>query len=407
MGVHGRLIFRIEPHLLTWTDPEGVLTFDGEGRLYAFAPPNVLFRRGMDSRVLETRREPADGHLRRSHRELTFDEAFQLFVRAHRLAEDMLPRVRRGDISPLGSFSPGGQAPGSGILSRLDEITSWSPERLMGERDRFHELYKPISVLPPDRYMSLVVQIAHGCPYNQCTFCDLYTDRAFAILSPQETRARVIGIRTFYGRALPLRQGIFLGDGNALSLPSDLLIRSLAVIQEELPPALFVRKGISTFGDVPAVLHKSEKQLASLRSAGLDRVYLGLESGSETLLRFLNKPTRRRDQIHAVSRLKQAGIQAGVIFMSGVGGRRFAEEHVRATTRLMNELELGSGDLIYLSRFYPLRGTPYADQVAQGEIDLLNEDEIREQIWSIRDRTRPELLKDAKLAPYDLAGFIY
>ena len=268
-------------------------------------------------------------------------------------------------------------------------------------------MYQPISVLPPDRYMSLVVQIAYGCPYNQCTFCDLYTDRAFGVLSAQETRSRVAGIRTFFGRALPLRQGVFLGDGNALSLPPDKLIGALQVIREELPPELFVRKGISTFGDVRAVLNKSEKQLTSLRSAGLHRVYLGLESGSERLLQFLNKPAPRGDQLEAVNRLKRAGIQAGVIFMSGVGGRRFAEEHVRETIRLVNELALGPGDLAYLSRFYPIQGTPYADQVAGGEVDVLGDDEIREQVWAIRDGIRPELLKQVKLAPYDLAGFVY
>ncbi len=405
MGVHGQLVFRVEPHLLTWTDSEGVLTFDGEGRLYAFAVTHALYRRGMDSRVLHTRRDPADGNLRRSHRYLPEEEALSLFRQTHRLAGRMLSRVAGGEISPSSGPAPDGRT--NVLLSRLEEIVSWSPERLMHERTRFQGLYKPISVLPPDRYMSLVVQVAHGCPYNQCTFCDLYSDRAFAVLSSEEVRDRVVGIRSFFGRALPLRQGIFLGDGNALSLPVTRLIESFGVIREQLPGNLFVRKGISTFGDLRAVLHKSEEQLATLAAHGLDRVYLGLESGSERLLRFLEKPATRVEQIEAVTRLKRAGIQVGVIFMSGVGGKRFADEHVRETSDLVNDLPLGAGDLVYLSRFYPIRGTPYADQVTSGEIDVLSQDEIRNQVWEIRERIRPEILKTAKLAPYDLAGFVY
>lgn len=407
MGMHGQLVFRVEPHLLTWTDSEGVLTFDGEGRLYAFAVSNALFRRGMDSRVLETRREPADGYLRRSHRYLGEKEAFELFRRVHRLAGQMTTRVARGEVGPT---MPGEQQPDSqarGLVSRLEEVVSWSPERLVSERSRFQQFYKPISVLPPDRYMSLVVQIAHGCPYNQCTFCDLYSDRTFEILSPHDVRTRVAGIRSFFGRALPLRQGVFLGDGNALSLPAHRLVASLAIIREELPPFLFVRKGVSTFGDLRAVLHKSDEELVSLGSAGLDRVYLGLESGAESLLRFLNKPARRTDQVEAVVRLKGAGIQAGIIFMSGVGGQKFAEEHVRETSSLVNDLPLGVGDLVYVSRFYPIRGTPYADRVKSGEIDVMGDEEIRNQVGEIRRRIRPEILKTVKLAPYDLAGFVY
>ncbi len=90
--------------------------------------------------------------------------------------------------------------------------------------------------------------------------------------------------------------------------------------------------------------------------------------------------------------------------MTGVGGHRYADEHVEKTIDLVNSLPLAAGDLVYLSRFYPIPGTPYGDQVLQGRMDLLSDAEIDDQDKRIRSGVARQ---GVKVAPYDLAGFVY
>jgi radical SAM superfamily enzyme YgiQ (UPF0313 family) len=201
-----------------------------------------------------------------------------------------------------------------------------------------------------------------------------------------------------------MRKGVFLGDGNCLAIPTGRLLPLLEIVNSELRATSVLAKGMSSFADTRAVLHKSTDQLTALANAGLKRVYLGLETGSPDLLAFLNKPGSRDDQVESVKRLKDAGIQVGAIFMTGIGGHRFACDHVEKTIELLESLPLAAADLVYLSRFYPIPGTPYAEEVLQGRTDLLSDAEIDDQFDHIRSGI---VQKGVKAAPYDLAGFVY
>ncbi|RPJ56560.1 MAG: radical SAM protein [Acidobacteria bacterium] len=397
-GPHSPFVLNLLPHLLSWQDEEAVSVFDGEGRLFSLYQGDCLYRRGLDSSVLCTRRTPAEGRLVRTHRKLDDDEARAVFERASQRARSLEAKVRDRGVPVFA-----GQ-PVERLLSRLGQVLAYSPDALFAERERFSRLYKPVSVLPPDQYMALVVQLTHGCPYNQCTFCDLYQDRDYEVKSVDELREWLAQLKQFFGRALGMRKGVFLGDGNCLAMPAGRLLPLLKIVNSEFSGASVLAKGMFSFADTRAILHKSTDQLTSIANAGLKRVYLGLETGSPELLSFLNKPGTPDDQVESVKRLKEAGLQVGVIFMTGIGGHQFAGDHVRKTIDLIQSLPLGSGDLVYLSRFYPIPGTPYAEEVIQGRMDLLSDEEIQDQFARIRSGI---VGKGAKIAPYDLAGFVY
>ena len=395
---HPTFVLNLLPHLLSWQDEEGAVVFDGKGRLYSIYRGNCLYRRGLDSTVLCTQRTPVRGRLVRSHRKLDDEETRSIFALAHDWAAKVEAKVKESQASVFA-----GQ-PAARVLSRLQQILAYSPDALFAERQVFSLLYKPVSVLPPDQYMSVVVQVTHGCPYNRCNFCDLYQDRSYEVKSPAELQAWLAELKLFFGPALGLRKGVFLGDANCLAIPAARLLELLDTVTSELRGTSVLEKGMFSFADVRAVFHKTTDELRSLANAGLRRVYLGLETGSQELLSFLNKPGTRDDQVESVGRLKAAGLQAGVIFMTGIGGHRFAGEHVEKTIELIRGLALGSGDLVYLSRFYPIPGTPYSDEVFEGRMDLLSGEEIDEQFQQIRSGIAGE---GAKVAPYDLAGFLY
>ncbi|NLE51464.1 MAG: radical SAM protein, partial [Chloroflexi bacterium] len=141
-----------------------------------------------------------------------------------------------------------------------------------------------------------------------------------------------------------------------------------------------------------------------LHALGVQRAYIGLETGDDDLLRFLNKPGTAQDAIDAVCALRAGGISAGVIVMAGIGGEQFAGAHVTRTMDVIRAMNLGPGDLVYLSNYVPAPGTEYPAQAAAAGIRPLSDGEIAAQLQTIQARLR-EQLPGVKVAPYRVDGF--
>ena len=97
------------------------------------------------------------------------------------------------------------------VRTRLDVIRSWTPERLLAERERFREAYPwPVTILPPDQYLSIVVQVTFGCTWNRCTFCSFYQDREFTARGTAELNDHLGKVVDLFGRSAALRRSLFL-----------------------------------------------------------------------------------------------------------------------------------------------------------------------------------------------------
>jgi hypothetical protein len=162
------------------------------------------------------------------------------------------------------------------------------------------------------------------------------------------------------------------------------------------------------FIDAFHVERKSVADWQELAALGLARVYIGMESGHDPLLRWLNKPGDAGDVLDAVTRLKAAGLQASVVIMLGVGGARYADGHVRDTVQLLNAMPLGRGDLVYFSDFVVQPDAPYAAVAAAAGMAPLEPAQLRAQEAAIRAGFAA---RDAQQAPqfarYDIGEFVY
>ena len=181
------------------------------------------------------------------------------------------------------------------------------------------------------------------------------------------------------------------------------LLKLLNVVAEEFDAT----QEIHSFLDGFSGQKKSAEDFAALAECGLHRVYVGLESGHDPLLAFVNKPGRSADAVAAVRQMKAGGVSAGVIVMLGLGGERFAAGHVRDTVLSVNEMGLGKNDLLYFSEYTPT-GTAYSPKQPQDEPDLriLSRDAMKAQraaiIAGLRfGETRP------RIATYDIREFVY
>ena len=147
---------------------------------------------------------------------------------------------------------------------------------------------------------------------------------------------------------------------------------------------------------------------SELSARGLRRVYIGMESGHDPLLDWLNKPGEAADVLEAVRTLKAAGLNVSVIVMLGVGGDRYAAGHVADTVTLLNAMPLAGGDLIYFSDLVDVPDAPYAGLAVEAGIHALDFSGLRQQEAAIRAGFRssdPDHLP--QMSRYDIDEFVY
>ncbi len=362
-------------------------TFDRTGRLLFLTTLGGAVRRGLDHRMVESK-DGADG---RVFRELGAAEKWELVDGVRRAV------LRYRDAHPRDL--------GERERAWLVRIAAWTPAKLEQDEADFHRVYKPISILPPDQYRSLVVQVTEGCSYNRCLFCDFYRDRPFHIKSEHELTSHVAGLREWFGERMADRSGVFLGDGNALTVPTDRLLRMIAHLRAALPASLFAG-GIATFMDTFSLERKSEWELSAVCAAGLDTVYVGFETGADDLRRFLRKQGTAQEALAAMTALKQAGFRLGVIVLVGAGGVRYASAHAKATKDALATLPLTRGDLIYLSPFVEPRQTHYREALAAAGIEALSPQALRAQYETLRANLVAHH-PDVKVTLYSLGQHLY
>ena len=373
-------ISRPDPSTTISPDRGTVFSFDLEGRPLSWFRQARVFKRSLASEVFA--RERVAG--RRRYWQLSESEAADEFSQMNRSLASI----------PF-------DASDAELVARLGRIRSWTPDRLLAEKARFDAAYRPITILPPDQYLSIVLQASFGCSWNRCTFCNFYQDQPFRVREVDEFKGHCEKVKVLLGQGTALRKRVFLADGNALTLSNRRLL-PLA----ELARNAFPGRGLYGFVDVFTGEKKSVEEWDELRRAGLRRVYVGVETGSDRLLDWLNKPGNSNDAQQFVERLKTAGLRVSVILMVGIGGAQFAADHTRQTLDLAGRLALDRTDVVYLSPFRMNEGSAYAQQAAKAGATALGTDATEAQYTELRDGIRLAL-PGTRVARYDIREFVY
>lgn len=191
--------------------------------------------------------------------------------------------------------------------------------------------YEGMIFRPPSEADSLLVQVTIGCSWNQCTFCDMYTEKKFRIRSMDEIKADLIEGSRWRDRI----RRIFLCDGDSLVLKTPMLLEILDTIRELYPDLEAVR----VYATAKDILRKSHEELCQLQQAGLEMVYIGLESGSDTVLTEVRKGITKAEMIEAAHAVTKAGIRQSVSIISGLGGQELSEEHILETADALNQMQ--------------------------------------------------------------------
>ena len=218
--------------------------------------------------------------------------------------------------------------------------------------------YDGMTFRPPYEARSLLLQVTRGCSHNACTFCSMYRDVSFAI-SPLE---EIVDDLAEAAWAYPYVSRVFLVNGDAFCLPADALLNIAEMIHEALPNV----RSIGCYARIPNVTSKTDTELAALAAAGYDNINIGVESGLDDVLAFMNKGFTVEEARLQFARLHAAGLPFNVNIINAAAGPQRIAEHAAANASLVNEAQ---PTLIFVSPLHVDPGTPLVGLIDRGEFE--------------------------------------
>jgi len=191
--------------------------------------------------------------------------------------------------------------------------------------------YEGNIIRPPSEAHSIILQVSVGCSHNKCTFCGAYKGIRFRIKDSATIHADI----EFAERYCRKQHRVFLADGDALVIPTDRLAAIFSSIRQNLP---WVNR-ISLYGNAKSVLRKSVNELKELKKIGLNRVYMGLESGYDPTLKRIKKGVTAAQMIEAAGMVRDADLFLSVTVLLGVAGIDESKMHARETGQVLTRMK--------------------------------------------------------------------
>jgi radical SAM superfamily enzyme YgiQ (UPF0313 family) len=261
-----------------------------------------------------------------------------------------------------------------------------------------YEGFEQGPIRPPSESGSLLIRVTRNCPWNRCTFCNLYKNTPFSLRPVSHLLKDIDLIRrcverikesetlyfptshneemAFYAALIWVRNGmksVFLQDSNSLIIKPDDLVTILRSLTDTFPEI----ERITSYARSHTVSRISNRDLSRMAAAGLNRIHIGMESGSDRVLVLVQKGTDKARHVRAGRNVKQAGIQLSEYFMPGLGGTVFSREHALESADALNQINpdfirlrtLALPDDVALfndvtaGTFEPMSGTMVAEEI--------------------------------------------
>jgi len=266
-------------------------------------------------------------------------------------------------------------------------------------------------IRPPSEATSLLIRVTRNCPWNKCAFCHTYRGTRFELRSVEEVKMDIQAMRDFADHIVELSwklgeggrvnknvlkqisnhkfhndffqtvavwlyfggENVFLQDANSLVAKTPDLIAILDFLKEKFSQI----KRITTYCRSHTAARKTVSEFEQLKKAGLSRIHVGMESGSDDVLAVINKGVKAIDHVKAGQNIRQAGIELSEYFMPGLGGTKYTIQHALETARVMNAI---NPDFIRLRTLHVVPGTELEDLVKNGEFQPLGDEDILREI---------------------------
>ncbi len=258
-------------------------------------------------------------------------------------------------------------------------------------------------IRPPSEAESLLVRITRNCPWNRCTFCPVYKEKKFSRRPVEHVLQDIDTIRNYVDAIIEHRKhskagmlkgeelddelafyaaynfiaggmkSVFLQDGNSLIIkPSDLII-----ILKHLRTTFPTIERITSYARSSTIARIDDVDLEQIHQAGLNRIHIGMESGSDEVLAFVQKGADKATQVLAGQKVKRAGIQLSEYFIPGLGGVSLTKENALESADALNQI---NPDYIRLRTLALPEGAPITQQSRDGKFEKMGEVQTAEEL---------------------------
>lgn len=190
---------------------------------------------------------------------------------------------------------------------------------------------------PPYEASSLLLEVTAGCTHHKCKFCTLYDDIPFKFrMSPLEDVEADLkeAKRQFQSWKQYKIYRTFLTGANPFVLKYDRLMTIADLIKKYFPE----NQTIGCFSRITDVALKTDTELQKLGAAGYDGLTIGIETGDDEALKFMNKGYTSVDIVEQCKRLDQAGISYNFFYLTGISEAGHGEEGARLTAEVCNQI---------------------------------------------------------------------
>jgi len=252
-------------------------------------------------------------------------------------------------------------------------------------------------IRPPSEAYSLLIRVTKNCPWNRCEFCSVFKGQRFEIRPIEEVKEDILAARSLadavrtaaeqHGQspgALAGLNGIlwlqddgvktaFLQDSDSLVMKTDQLVEILEFLREMLPSL----ERVCTYARGKTIFRKTPDELRRLREAGLSRLHIGLETGDDELLAYIQKGATADQMAQAGRKAIEAGLEVSEYIMPGLGGRERSQQHARNSARVLNEI---NPHFIRLRTFRPTPGTPIYEKARRGDFHMQSIEDLLTEI---------------------------
>ena len=261
---------------------------------------------------------------------------------------------------------------------------------------------------------SLLLRITENCPWNKCTFCEMYKGHPFGYRKVEDIKADIDTVKTISDEIKAVSQKTgqdgrinrdvlrsllsvdpFLNENYCFSTVFNWLysVGKTAFLQDAdsmiMRPPEFIevlkhlRKTLPTLNRVTSytrsktLSQRKPEDLKAIREAGLDRLHVGLETGDDEILKVIRKGVTSSEQIEGGKKAMAAGFQLSEYWMPDLGGREKWQQHAENTALVLNEI---NPHYIRSRPFVPRCGTPIFDDYEQGRLHVSSPHERLEEL---------------------------
>ncbi len=227
-------------------------------------------------------------------------------------------------------------------------------------------------IRPPSEAYSILLRVTRNCPWNKCAFCPVYKGQKFSLRSVEEIKADIDSMyaiaQKIYERISHSGNGqlddriislllnednisqyhlqqmifwmhygmksLFLQDADSMVMKPGDLVDILKYIRERFPSI----ERITCYSRSKTLVARTPRELSEIRGAGLNRIHIGMESGSDSVLKLIHKGVKSDEHISSGRKVVEAGFELSEYFMPGIGGKTLTDENAEETARVLNAI---------------------------------------------------------------------